>query len=140
MANQKIDIINKILETCYKHNSDALFVMSLMHQYEERGSLSKKQLEGLLHKAKKVPDMPGNWIATLEAIVLKMHTREKAPATNNTPLFEKETELGKLMEEILAKYPTHKRVIYLFAKYNKNEAINATDKTEIVRLHKLLLK
>ena len=45
-AKGKLDIIDKILEACYKHNPDALFVMSLMHQYEDRGSLSKKQLEG----------------------------------------------------------------------------------------------
>jgi len=50
---QGIDIIDKILDACYKHNPDALFIMSLMHQYEERGGLSKKQLEGLLLKAKK---------------------------------------------------------------------------------------
>ena len=42
-----IDIIDKILDTCYKHNPDALFIMSLMHQYKERGNLSKKQMEGL---------------------------------------------------------------------------------------------
>lgn len=140
MANKKIDIIDKVLAACYKHNSDALFVMSLMHQYEERASLSRKQLEGLLNKARKVPDMPANWLATLEAIVLKMHVKEKAPATINTPVFEKDMELGKLMQEILAKYPSHKRVLFLFANYNKNEAITAADKTEIIRLHKLLVK
>lgn len=103
MAARKLDIIDKVLDACYKYNSDALFVMSLMHQYEERGSLSKKQLEGLLHKARKVPDMPVNWLATLEATVLKMHTREKAPATINTPVFEKDLAAGTMMEAILVK-------------------------------------
>ena len=45
MPKGKLDIIDRVLEICYKHNPDALFVMSLMHQYEERGSLSKKQLQ-----------------------------------------------------------------------------------------------
>ena len=71
MSKGKLDIIDKVLEACYKYNPDALFVMSLMHQYEERGSLSKKQLEGLLAKAGKVPDMPANWLATLEPPSIK---------------------------------------------------------------------
>ena len=29
------DIIDKVLEACYKANPDALFIMSLMHQYEK---------------------------------------------------------------------------------------------------------
>lgn len=74
-SKQKLDIIDKILDACYRYNPDALFVMSLMHQYEERGSLSKKQLEGLYQKALKVPDMPVNWLATLQATINKMHTR-----------------------------------------------------------------
>ena len=75
-----IDIIDKILDACYKHNPDALFIMSLMHQYEERGSLSKKQLEGLYLKAAKVTDLPPSWLATLEAEILKRPTRDKTPA------------------------------------------------------------
>jgi hypothetical protein len=75
MAGKKLDIIDKVLSACYAHNKDALFVMSLMHQYEERGSLSKKQLEGLFLKAQKVPEMPPNWLATLEATILKIHTK-----------------------------------------------------------------
>jgi hypothetical protein len=139
MSGKKLDIIDKILNACYAHNSDALFVMSLMHQYEERGTLSKKQLEGLLHKARNVPEMPTNWIATLEATILKMHTKEKAPATINTPVFEKDVEAGNMMEVILAKYPAHKRILYLFAKYNKNEALQTTEKAELIKLHKLLI-
>ena len=33
VSKQKLDIIDKVLDACYKHNPDALFVMSLMHQY-----------------------------------------------------------------------------------------------------------
>ncbi|MBX9733250.1 MAG: hypothetical protein K2X37_04245 [Chitinophagaceae bacterium] len=139
MSGKKLDIIDKILNACYAHNSDALFVMSLMHQYEERGTLSKKQLEGLLHKARNVPEMPTNWIATLEATILKMHTKEKAPATINTPVFVQDEELGKKMEVILAKYPQHKRVVFLYARYKKSEPISATEKAEIEKFYKLLI-
>lgn len=30
-----VDIIARVLDALYQHNKDALFVMSLMHQYEE---------------------------------------------------------------------------------------------------------
>jgi len=138
--NKKFDIIDRILEACYKHNPDALFVMSLMHQYEERGSLSKKQLEGLMLKAVKVPDMPPNWLATLEATINKMHTREKSPAQINTPIFVKDEETGAKMRAILAKYPQHKRVVFLYAKYEKNELLSAAEKEEVIKFWKLLVK
>lgn len=140
MPKGKLDIINRVLEACYKHNPDALFVMSLMHQYEERGSLSKKQLQGLLAKASKVPDIPINLLATLEATINRMHTREKAPATVGKPLFEKDFPLGEKMEAILAKYPQHKRVIFLFDKYNRKEHLTPVEKDEVVKFYKLLIK
>lgn len=136
----KLDIIDKVLEACYQHNPDALFVMSLMHQYEDRGSLSKKQLEGLLLKASKVPMIPTNWLATLEATINKMHTKEKSPAIINTPLYIKDEGLEKKMIEILQKYPNHKRVVFLSTKFNKNELLTSIEKTEIEKFYKLLIK
>ncbi|MBS4064940.1 MAG: hypothetical protein KGZ74_10290 [Chitinophagaceae bacterium] len=140
MSKGKLDIIDKVLEACYKYNPDALFVMSLMHQYEERGSLSKKQLEGLLAKASKVPDMPTNWLATLEATIHKMHTRAKDPAKAGKPLFEKDEALGAKMQAVLQKYPGHKRVVFLFEKFNRNEVLSPLEKTEIEKFHKLLVR
>lgn len=140
MSKGKLDIIDKILEACYKYNPDALFVMSLMHQYEERGSLSKKQLEGLLLKAAKVPEIPANWLATLEATINKMHTKEKSPILNNQkPLIEKDILLGEKMQSILDKYPQHKRVLFLFAKYNQHVLLTAVEKAEVDKFYKLLL-
>lgn len=140
VSKGKLDIIDKVLEACYKYNPDALFVMSLMHQYEERGSLSKKQLEGLLAKASKVPDMPANWLATLEATIHKMHTRAKDPVTAGKPLFEKDEALGDKIQAILQKYPAHKRVVFLFEKFNRNEVMSPMEKTEIEKFHKLLVR
>ncbi len=84
--NKKIDVIDKLLSLCYAHNKDALFIMSLMHQYEERGSLSKKQLEGLLLKAQKIKEIPAHQIAAVEAIVLKCQLGTK-------PRFKKQPQL-----------------------------------------------
>ena len=63
-----IDIVNEVLEHClmaYHHSS---FLISLYQQYQKRGSLSKKQLQGLFGKAKEVKDFPAGKLATLEAL------------------------------------------------------------------------
>lgn len=135
----EISVIEKILDACYKANPDGLFVMSLMHQYEERGSLSKKQLQGLLGKAQKVHDMPPNWIATLEAVILKMPTRFKSEARSAAPVVQKDEKAGQLMEAILAKYPQHKRVLFLKSKYDNNEPVTAAEIAELEKFGKILL-
>lgn len=134
-----IDIIAKILDALYAHNPDALFVMSLMHQYEERGSLSKKQLEGLLSKAQKAPEIPQSWLGTLEAIILKMPTRYKSTeAITASPVYTKDETAGRIIDEILAKYPQHKRVLFLKAKYDNNEPLNTDETTELKKFYKVL--
>lgn len=133
-----IDIIGKILDALYAHNPDALFVMSLMHQYEERGSLSKKQLQGLYQKAAKVSSIPPNWLGTLEAIILKMPTRHKsAEEIKVSPIYNKEEGTGKMIAAILEKYPQHKRVLFLRAKYENHELLTAVEMTELKKFLKL---
>ncbi len=134
-----IDIIARILDAVYQHNTDALFTMSLMHQYEERGSLSKKQLQGLYQKAQKVNNLPNSWLGTLEAIILKMPTRDKTAVEKTTPIYSKDETTGSLIREILAKYPQHKRVVFLRAKYDNNERMTAEEIAELQKFHKLLL-
>jgi len=140
MNKTKLDIIDKILDACYQHNPDALFIMSLMHQYEERGSLSKKQLQGLHQKAIKVKDMPANWLATLEATILKMPTRDKTPAQAGKPLFQKNENINNTIAAILLKYPQHKQVLLLQTKINKNEQLTTNELNDLKRFEKLLLK
>lgn len=133
-----IDIIGKILDAMYEHNPDALFIMSLMHQYEERGSLSKKQLQGLLSKAQKAGSIPENWLGTLEAIILKMPTRYKSTEpVVPSPIFQKNEEAGRLIQTILAAYPAHKRVVFLKAKY-ENNTLTQEETDELKRFIKLL--
>lgn len=133
-----IDIIGKILDALYEHNSDALFVMSLMHQYEERGSLSKKQLQGLYQKASRVKEIPSNWLGTLEAILLKMPTRYKSTEEiAASPIYQKNEEAGKQMAAILAKFPQHKRVLFLRSKYENNETLSKEEIAELKKFSKL---
>lgn len=136
---KSIDIIDKILQACYNTHSYSLFIMSLMHQYEERGFLTKKQMEGLLKEAKKVNEMPENWMATLEAMISKMPNRYKSPEPAAKPLFEKDDTTGKLIHEILVAYPQHKRVLFLQAKF-QNNTLTETEKKELVKLHGIVIK
>ncbi len=134
-----IDIIGKILDALYQHNPDALFVMSLMHQYEERGSLSKKQLQGLYQKASSVETIPANWLGTLEAIILKMPTRYKSiEPILSSPIYKKDEASGKLIAAILEKYPQHKRVLFLRSKYENNEMLSTEETGELKKFAKLL--
>ncbi len=142
--NRKIDVIDKLLSLCYTHNKDALFIMSLMHQYEERGSLSKKQLEGLLLKAQKIKEIPAHQIAAVEAIVLKMPTRDKTPVQKTTPAINEaqaqiSTALAQ-MDQILALYPAHKQVLLLKSKLSSHQSLTPQEQAELNKFVKILVK
>jgi hypothetical protein len=142
--NKKIDVIEKLLALCYEHNKDALFIMSLMHQYEERGSLSKKQLQGLLLKAKKIKEIPAHQIAAVEAIVLKMPTRDKTPVQKTTPaISEAETQIAAALaqtEQILAVYPFHKQVLLLRSKLMSHQSLTPQEQADLNKFVKILIK
>ncbi len=135
-----IDFVEKILTACYNSNKDDLFVMSLMHQYEDRGFLTKGQLQGLFYKAEKVADLPTGLLATLQATLSKLPTREKknAPIVINEVKKDEETE--NKLNEILAKYPQHKAVLGLQNNFNKYDKLTSIEKLELDRIYKLLFK
>ena len=105
--NPEIDIIKDILEAVLKAQPLSSFTQSLQKQYLERGGLSKKQLEGLYGKAQKINTIPVAKFATLEAIILRKHSKHKSELPENTPLYTKNEENGKLIDLILQKYPQH---------------------------------
>jgi hypothetical protein len=135
-----INIVFDILTKMKAVHPTSTFINSLYNQYCTRGGLSKKQMEGLLDKAQKTPEIAQGKIATLEAIILKKITRERTKPTIAAVFPQKDESLGKMLEEILAKYPQHKRVLFLQSKYNKNEAISTTETDEVKKFAKLLLK
>ncbi len=100
----EIDIVNEVLEDCILAYPISSFIISLYKQYQQRGSLSKKQLQGLYAKAAKAGNLPAGKLATLEAVINKMATRYKSELPPITPLYEKEESNGHLIESILAKY------------------------------------
>lgn len=133
-----VDIVLDILKAVLQAQPLSSFTQSLLYQYQERGGLSKKQLEGLYSKATKVKDIPPGKLATLEAIILRKHSKHKSELPAATPLYVKDEETGKMIEIILAKYPQHKRVLFFKSKYDNNEIFSAADKMELQKFNKLL--
>lgn len=136
-----IDFVDKILTCCYAHfKQEDLFVMSVMHQYEERGFLTKGQLQGLYYKAEKVPNLPAGLLATLQATITKLPTKAK----KNEPLVladvKKDEETEKILTQILAKFPQHKAIIGLQNNFTKYTKLNPTEKLELNKIFKLLVE
>src|SRR4051812_31118100 len=92
------DVVNEILEECILAYPVSSFVISLYKQYRERGSLSKKQLQGLFGKASEIKDIAPGKLATLEALINKMPTREKGAASAPKPVEAKDESTGKVIE------------------------------------------
>lgn len=136
----EVNILFDILKELQQAHPTSTFVNSLYQQYCERGGLSKKQLEGLHSKALKAGSISPGKLATLEAIIKKKPTRERAAATKKTEEPEKDTVTGEMIEAILAKYPQHKRVVFLKSKYDNNEHLSVAEIEEIQKFHKLLIK
>lgn len=133
-----MDIIKDILEAVLSAQPGSTFIQSLLYQYQERGGLSKKQLQGLYSKAEKIAAIPPGRLATLEAIILKKPTRYKSSLPAAEPLYRKDEKTGNMIQTILAKYPQHKRVLFFRTKYENNEPLSAIEHTELEKFHKLL--
>ncbi|HEV3250314.1 MAG TPA: hypothetical protein VGZ71_05140 [Puia sp.] len=139
MKSQKhrIDIINEVLEECILAFPVSSFIISLYQRYQKMGSLSKKQLQGLYDKASRIEGLAPNKIATLEAIIKRMPTRYKSEKPEAKPLFEKDIATGKLIEEILAIYPEHKRALFLKAKFDNNEPLSSAEMGDLQRFKRI---
>lgn len=134
-----VDIILDILQAVTAAQPHSSFANSLLLQYQERGGLSKKQLQGLHSKAQKIKTVSPNKLATLEAIILKKPTKERSELPASSPLYQKDENTGKMIQELLEKYPRHKRVLFLRSKFDNNEPLNPAELTELEKFRKLLL-
>lgn len=133
-----VDIILDILKAVTAEQPHSAFAQSLLIQYQERGGLSKKQLEGLHSKALKSKTIPVNKLATLEAIILRKHTKHKSELPVSAPLYTKDEETGKMIDTILEKYPEHKRVLFFKLKHDNNEILSIPEKAELQKFSKIL--
>ena len=133
-----VDIIGDVLNAALEAYPASQFVQSLWRQYQERGGLSKKQLQGLLGKASRLSTIPAHKLATLEAEILKRPTRYSSPKPAATPLYTRDERTGTMLSDILSKYPQHKRVLYFKMKWDRNEPLSSAETTELEKFHKLL--
>jgi hypothetical protein len=140
MRNEKskIDIVNELLEECILAYPVSSFIISLYKQYLQRGSLSKKQLQGLYGKASKIENIAPGKLAGVEALIKRMPTRYKSEKPAIKPLYEKDESTGKMIADILAKYPQHKRGLFLKAKFDNNEPLSPADITDLKKIIQLV--
>ncbi|MBL7697930.1 MAG: hypothetical protein JNK79_07215 [Chitinophagaceae bacterium] len=136
----EIDSINVLLEECIMAFPVSSFIISLYKQYQQRGSLSKKQLQGLYDKASGIQDLAPGKLAAVEAIIKRMPTRFKSALPENKPLYEKDEGTGEMIDFILSKNPNHKRVIFLKAKYENNEVLTPTELSELKKFVEVFKK
>jgi len=137
--NPDIDIIADLLKAVIQARPEDNFCISLLQQYQERGGLSKKQLEGLLGKASKFTDAPPGKLATLEAIILKKHSNHRSVVTAQAEQPEQDDNSAVHIHSILEKYPGHKRVLFFKMKIDNKEKLTALEKTELDKFSKFLL-
>jgi len=133
-----VDIVNNVLEDCIIAYPVSSFIISIYQQYQKRGFLTKKQLQGLLDKASRINDIAPGKLATLEALIKKMPTRFKSELPKSSPLFEKDKSIGDMINSVLKKYPQHKRVLFLKAKYDNNEPLSNTELSDLKRFRELV--
>lgn len=134
----EVDVILDVLKRSVEAFPASTFVNSLLKQYQERGGLSKKQLEGLHSKASKIKDIPPGKLATLQAIIIKKPTRYKSTISKPEPV-QADTVSESLVKEILLKYPQHKRVLFFKMKLDKNDPLSSVEQDELKKFHKFLV-
>jgi hypothetical protein len=134
----KVDIINMVLEECIMAYPVSSFIISLYKQYQERGWLTKKQLEGLHSKASSAASIPPERVAALEAIIRKMPNRQKSELPQNKPAPQQDETAQPYIEAILAKYPQHKRVLFLKSKFDNNEILTSAEIAELKKFISVL--
>lgn len=132
-----VDVISDILKAALDAFPDSGFLQSLAHQYLTRGWLTKKQLEGLYDKAKKAPGVHPGKLATLDAQIKKMPTRFRSEKPEIKPAPQNDEQAGKWIDSILSKFPEHKRVLFLQAKW-KQQSLTTPERAELEKLDKLL--
>jgi hypothetical protein len=135
-----IDIIADLLKAVLKVRPEDGFCSSLLQQYQQRGGLSKKQLEGLLGKATKFTETTPGKLATLEAIIKKKHSNHRSEASEPAAPPINDDESLQLIAQILEKYPGHKRVLLFKMKVDKQELLIASEKEELQKFARVLFK
>ena len=137
--NPDIDIIAYIIKEVLNAKPEDSFCKSLLHQYIERGGLSKKQLEGLQGKAIRIPGIHPGRLATLEAIIKKKHVTHRSEITLLPARQEKDNRAAEMIREILRSFPSHKRVLLFKSNYDKEGSLPPAENDELLKFYRLLV-
>ena len=141
--NQKrprIDVINDVLEECILAYPVSSFIISLYKQYQQRGSLSKKQMQGLYGKASRIDHLAPGKLAAVELIIKKMPTRHKTELPEAPVVSQKDENTGQAIAEILHRYPNHKQVLFLKAKYDNDQPLTTADLADLKKFKQIAEK
>lgn len=136
----KLDIINMLLEDCIMAYPLSSFIISIYQQYQKRGWLGKKQLQGLYDKAAKINGVLPGRMAALESIIKNMPNRDRSELPEPTPMLKKDEVAEAMMLKVLGKYPEHKRVLFFKAKFDNNELLSPAEISELQKFIRLLFK
>ena len=136
----RFDIVNEVLEACIMAYPVSSFVISLYKQYQKRGSLSKKQLQGLYAKASEITDYSLAKLATLEALIKKMPTRYKSEIPEFKEAVDENAAFHEMIATILHMYPEHKRVLFLQSRIQQNHTLSSTDIADLKRFADMVNK
>ncbi len=135
------DILQTLIEDCLLEFPTSSLLISLYKQYQQRGFLTKKQMQGLHDKASKATGIQSGKLATLEANIKRMPNRYKSELPKViTPVYEKDEKVAGLIQAILEKYPQHKRVLFLQAKFDNNEVLHPTEVDELKKFYQVATK
>lgn len=134
----QVDVILKVLELMKERYPEQKFLQDQYQFYCTKGGLGKKQMESLLQKCIDTADFPTNYIATLEAMLLKKTTKDRSKPTLKVEPAVVNEKLNDAVNSILEKYPQHKMVLLVAGKLKINATISANEESEIYRLQKVL--
>ncbi|RYG48914.1 MAG: hypothetical protein EOO01_13015 [Chitinophagaceae bacterium] len=133
----RFDVVNYILEECILAYPVSSFIISLYKQYIQRGSLSKKQLQGLYAKASEIKDLNPGRLATLLALINKMPTRYRSEVPEQKISDPQNDDLEKV-ERILAAYPQHKGARMLHIKLKARGLLTPRESSDLARFLSLV--
>ncbi len=134
---ERFDVVNYILESCIMAYPVSSFIISLYKQYGVRGSLSKKQLQGLYGKASEIRDLDPAKLATLQALINKMPTRYKSELPGPDQKISNTTEL-QLVEKILESFPSHKGALMLHSKLKGGGVLSPREASDLSKFSALI--
>lgn len=137
MKKTGYDIVQEVIEDALLAFPVSPLLISFYKQYQQRGFLTKKQLQGLHSKAASSNKINPGKLATLEALIKKMPTRVKSELPELLPEIEPNPEVKVMLDKVLIKFPMHKRALFFLSKHNNKENLTASELNDLKQFLKI---